>query len=181
MAERLKAGATTPDFTFDTPWKKGLKLSDFTKKSTTVLMFLRYIGCPICQMEIAELRGRIGEFTRRKVNLLVVLQSTPANITAAVSEKDVPFEIVCDPKEKLFALYGVKPGSIFRYVTPGSIIQAIRATKRGFRHGKYEGNEKQLPATFIIGTDGRVRWAYYGKNVSDVPKTDKLLAQIDRI
>ncbi len=180
MTKRLKAGAVAPDFTFDSPWKKGLKLSGFTKEGTTVLMFLRYMGCPVCQMKIAELRKEIGEFTRRKVSLLVVLQSTPDNVCRAVSEKDIPFVIVCDPKEKLFALYDVKPGSIFGYVTPTTIVRAIRATGLGFRHGKYEGNEKQLPATFILDKDRKVKYAYYGKNVADVPKTKKLLAELDR-
>ncbi len=180
MAKRLKAGATAPDFTFDTPWKKGLKLSAFTKKGTTVLMFLRYMGCPICQMKISELRKEIGDFDKRAVNLLVVLESTPENVTAMVSEKDMPFVIVCDPKEKLFSLYDVKPGSFFGYVTPTTIIRAIRATILGFKHGKYEGNEKQLPATFIIDKNRKVTYAYYGKNVADVPKTKKLLAAIDR-
>ena len=180
MNKKITTGMTAPDFTFDTPWKKGLKLSDFAKRGKTVLMFLRYIGCPICQMKIAELREEIGEFKRRKVNLLVVLQSTPANITGVVSEKDIPFVIVCDPKEKLFASYYVKPGSIFGYVTPTTIIRAIRATRRGFKHGKYEGNEKQLPAVFIIGTDKKVTYARYGKNVADVPETKEILGVIDK-
>jgi peroxiredoxin len=180
MTERLKAGATAPDFSFDTPWKKGLKLSDFTKKGTTVLMFLRYMGCPICQMKIAELRKEIVEFNRRKASLLVVLQSTPDNVCRTVSEKDIPFVVACDPKEKLFALYDVKPGSIFGYVTPTTIIRAIRATRLGFKHGTYEGNEKQLPATFVIDKNRKVNYAYYGKNVADVPKTMTILDEIDR-
>jgi peroxiredoxin len=180
MAQKLTAGTAAPDFVFDTPWQKKLKLSEFTGKKTTVLMFLRYMGCPICQMKIAELRKTFGEFEKRKVNLLVVLQSAPANVSAVISEKEMPFVIVCDPKERIFTLYGVKPGSIFGYVTPTTIVRAIKATRLGFRHGKYEGNEKQLPATFIIDKSRKVKYAYYGKNVADVPKTEKLLAEIDR-
>ena len=180
MSQRLTAGAAAPDFTFDTPWKKGEKLSGFTKKGTTVLMFLRYMGCPICQMKIAELKKEFPLFKKRGVSLLVVLQSTPENITPMISQKDMPFVIVCDPHERLFTLYGVRPGSIFGYVTPTTIVRAVRATLQGFKHGKYEGNEKQLPATFIIDKGGKVKYARYGKNVADVPKTEKLLAEIDR-
>jgi peroxiredoxin len=180
MSQRLAAGTIAPDFVFDTPWKKGQKLSGFTKKGTTVLMFLRYMGCPICQMKIAELKRQFPLFKERGVSLLVVLQSTPENITPMISEKEMPFVIVCDPQERLFTLYGVKPGSIFGYVTPTTIVRAIRAVGKGFKHGKYEGNEKQLPATFIIDKNGTVAYAHYGKNVADVPKTEKLLAKIGR-
>jgi thioredoxin-dependent peroxiredoxin len=180
MSQRLTAGATAPDFAFDTPWKKGQKLSDFTIKGTTVLMFLRYMGCPICQMKIAELKKEFSQFEKRGVSLLVVLQSAPENISRMISEKEMPFVIVCDAQERLFTLYGVKPGTIFGYVTPTTIVRAIRATRQGFRHGKYEGNEKQLPATFVIDKGRKVKYAHYGKNVADVPKTGKLLAEIDR-
>jgi peroxiredoxin len=181
MTQRFTEGSAAPDFVFDTPWKKKLKLSEFTDKKPTVLMFLRYVGCPICQMKIAELKKEFGRFEKAGANLLVVLQSTPENISAAVPEKEMPFVIVCDPQERLFTLYGVKPGSIFGYVTPTTIVRAIAAGRRGFKHGKYEGNEKQLPATFIIDKNRTVRWAHYGKNVADVPKTERLLSEIGRL
>ena len=180
MSQRVTAGSIAPEFVFDTPWKKRQKLSDFTKKGTTVLMFLRYIGCPICQMEIAELKKESPRFRERSASLLVVLQSTPENITSMISQEDMPFEIVCDPQERLFTLYGVKPGSTFDYITPTTIVRAATAVAKGFRHGTYEGNEKQLPATFIIDKGGKVRYAHYGRNVADVPKTGRLLAEIDR-
>jgi len=180
MSQRVTAGSIAPEFVFDTPWKKKQKLSDFTKKGTTVLIFLRYIGCPICQMKIAELKREFPRFRERSLSLLVVLQSTPENITPMVSQKDMPFEIGCDPQERLFTLYGVKPGSTLDYITPTTIVRAATAVAKGFRHGTYEGNEKQLPATFIIDRSGKVRYAHYGKNVADVPKTGRLLDEIDR-
>lgn len=180
MTPKLTAGSAAPDFVFDTPWAKGLKLSAFSKKGTTVLMFLRYMGCPICQMKIAELKKEFAQFEKRSAQLLVVLQSTPANITPLCAESEIPFTIVCDPKERIFTLYGVAPGSIFGYITPTTITRAIQATRKGFKHGKSEGNEKQLPATFIIDKGGNIRYAYYGKNVADVPSTKKLLSEIDR-
>jgi peroxiredoxin len=179
MTKRIAAGMIAPDFTFDTPFKKSQKLAGIVLKGRTVLMFLRYVGCPICQMKIAELKRDFNEFKRRRINLLVVLQSSPENIAGLVGKDDIPFEIVCDPKGKLFDLYAVRPGTIFGYVTPTTIMAVIRSMTRGFRHGKYEGNEMQLPAVFIIGTDKRVTYAYYGRNVADVPETKKLLEAID--
>jgi peroxiredoxin len=180
MGKRLYAGGDAPVFVFDTPWKKGLRLSDSIKKGPTVLVFLRYIGCPVCQMEVARFRADFDEFKRRKTELLVVLQSEPATITKATSEKDIPFPIVCDPKGDIFSLYGVNAGSIFSYLSPGSTMGALRAIRRGFKHGKFEGKEMQLPAAFVIDKNQRITFAYYGKNVADVPKTDVLLKIIDR-
>ena len=176
MKQTITAGAAAPDFTFDTPWRRDVRLSDVAKKHRTYLIFLRYMGCPLCQMTISRLKSEWGRFTDADLNVVVVLQSEPENITALVKQDELPFQIACDPDESLFRLYGVMPGSIFRYATPSVIKKAMRAKKLGFAHGKSEGKEMQLPAVFLIGRDMKVEYAYYGKNVGDVPENDDLLA-----
>jgi peroxiredoxin len=176
MKETIAVGMTAPDFTFHTPWKQNVHLSDVAKQRRTYLIFLRYMGCPLCQMKISELKKDWERFDDADLNMVVVLQSEPENITALTSEDEIPFLIACDPDETLFRLYGVTPGSIFRYATPSVIKKAMQAKKMGFAHGKSEGKELQLPAVFLIGKDMKVQYAYYGKNVGDVPENDELLA-----
>jgi peroxiredoxin len=180
MKTKLSVGKTAPDFMFDTPWKKSVKFSSVLKKGRALLVFLRYIGCPLCQMKIAELKKDFSTFKRRNIQILVFLQSDPKNVTEMFSEKDLPFTIVCDPKEKIFKRFGVLPGSFFRYVTPKVIARVIKATRRGFRHGKYEGQERQLPAVFLVEKNRKIAYAYYGKNVADVPDTALLLDEIKK-
>ncbi len=169
---------TAPDFTFDSPWKKSLQFHDYLKDSKAIIIFLRYIGCPLCQLKISEIKRDWQKFEKKGVQILVALQSTPENIKELIEEKDMPFTIICDPKERIFELYHVAPGSVFRYVTPGVIKKALKARKEGFKHGANEGKELQLPAVFIVGTDKKINYAYYGKNVGDVPDNDTLLTNL---
>ncbi len=87
----------------------------------------------------------------------------------------MPMTIICDPNMDIFKLYNVNPGSIFRYISPGIIKKALRARKEGFTHGKNEGKELQLPAAFLVDTDKTVTYAYYGKNIGDIPDNQFLL------
>jgi peroxiredoxin len=175
--KRITDGMDAPDFTFDTPWEKSLRFYDILKEGkNTALIFLRYIGCPLCQMKISELIRDYERFREQGITLMVVLQSTPENIKNTIEQK-VPFSIVCDPEQKLFSLYGVRAGSIFRYATPSVIKKAIRARKAGFAHGTYEGNERQLPALFIVDPHGKVVYSYYGKNVGDMPDNRTILGK----
>jgi len=176
MKETITQGMTAPDHTFNTPWKQGISLSGLAKERRTYLIFLRYMGCPLCQMKISRLKNDWERFNGADLNVVVVLQSEPENITSMVSEDEIPFHIACDPDETFFHLYGVTPGSIFRYATPSVIKKAMQAKKMGFSHGKSEGKEMQLPAVFLIDRDMKVKYAYYGKNVGDVPENDELLA-----
>lgn len=180
MNQKYHAGMKAPDFRFDTPEGKSHSLFDSLKSGDTLLVFLRYVGCPICQMKIAELTRDFDQFKKRMVGLIVALQSEPETVKKVVGKNGLPFPIACDPNEEIFKLYGVLPGSIFRYITPRTILSAVRSIAKGYRHGKYEGEERQLPAVFLVGKDKKILYAYYGKNVADVPGNKALLKIVEK-
>jgi hypothetical protein len=55
-------------------------------------------------------------------------------------------------------------------------IEKIKAS--GFVHGKYEGDENQLPALFITEPGGKVLYAHYAANSIDMPTVDELLEKL---
>lgn len=169
MVKKLQSGDTATDFIYDTPWESGQEFYKTAGEQTTVLFFLRYYGCPVCRMEMANLKRDIKLFEEKRAKVFVLLQSAPSTITALTSQEEWPFSIVCDPEGELFQLYGVEAGGIFKYLHPSGMAAAIKATVKGFRHGKFEGKETQLPAVFVVNRNKTIQWAYYGKTVSDVP------------
>jgi peroxiredoxin Q/BCP len=169
MKNKLNPGDAAVDFIYDTPWESGQKFYNSTGKKPTVLVFLRYRGCPVCQMEMANLKRDISLFEEKQARVFVFLQSSQATLTGSANQEDWPFTIVCDPEGDLFQLYGVEPGGIIKYLHPAGLVAAIKATIKGFRHGKFEGRETQLPAVFVVDPDKTIRWAYYGSTLSDVP------------
>ncbi len=174
MKNRMIKGMTAPDFTFNTPWKQSLHIYDFLKKEKALLVFLRYMGCPLCQLKISELSRDIDHFKAANTNVFIVLQSQPEIIREMANGKEFPMILICDPDMHIFNLYKVYSGSIFGYITPNVIKKAIQAKRHGFKHGKKEGKELQRPAAFLINTDKIVTYAYYGKNVGDIPDNPTL-------
>ena len=59
-----------------------------------------------------------------------------------------------------------------------SFKKILNAEKRGLKHGKYGGNELQLPVSFLIGKKGIIQFVHYGRDAEDVPKIDKMVAMI---
>jgi hypothetical protein len=49
---------------------------------------------------------------------------------------------------------------------------------QGYRHGKFEGHETQLPAVFIVGKDSMIKFAHYGRHLSDIPAPAAVAANI---
>ena len=174
MTTRLEPGMTAPNFTFDTPHEQNHDFLRDAGGAPSVLFFLRYMGCPLCQLRISEIVRDRDLFERAGYRVFVVLQSEPRVVSAAMTG-EMPFTVICDPGERIFSLYHVAPGGILGYIAPSVIMKALRASKAGFRHGAKEGRELQLPAVFIIDAAGKIAFAYYGKNIGDLPGNTALM------
>jgi peroxiredoxin len=179
MNAKLRVGDKAPDFIFETPWERGRGFYEAAGNKPAVLVFLRYLGCPICQIDMANLKREIGLIEQKGARLFVILQSSPDVVASATKKEDWPFTIICDPKGDLFQLYHVEPGGIIKYLHPAGLVAAIKATLQGYRHGKFEGHETQVPAVFIVAPDKVVKYAHYGRHISDVPSPSTLAANID--
>lgn len=175
---QLTDGYDVPDFGFDTPWETQQKFYDNAGNDAAVLIFLRYQGCPVCQLNMVNIKKDIALFHQKKARFFVVLQSQPEIVAGLNNKNDWPFTIICDPNSDLFRQFSVMPGGIFKYLHPAGLAAAIKATCKGFRHGKFEGRETQLPALFIVSTDKRITYAYYGKTINDLPAVEILLGKI---
>jgi peroxiredoxin len=157
---RVKPGDLAPDFTADSVNMGKITLSDF-KGHKTLLIFSRYFGCPVCQLEFDELRGFLRGYQSLKV--LYVNQSLPESAKKFIEGKDENFPVITSPKHngkyELYSLYGV------RSLSPASAIKILikgRKTRRlGKHHGPYEGIETQSPAQFLIDEDGKIISAEY--------------------
>ena len=166
---RLAPGMCAPDFAFETPWERDVGFDDAMGAAPAVLFFLRYAGCPLCQMRVAEIHRESSQWRNMGATTFVVLQSRPESVAWLVSKKETPFVPVCDPGGEVFSLYGVDPGGLHQYLAPSVLKKALAATGRGYRHGKREGREFQLPAVFVLQGGRRIRLAHYGKNIDDLP------------
>lgn len=178
MGSKLPIAKKAPDFTFKTPWDREANFYDAAGRHPAVLIFLRYYGCPVCRMEMAKIKQTIGLAGQKGARVFVVLQSAPETIASLIGKEDFPFTIICDPQGKIFNLYGVEAGGFFKYLHPAGLIAAIRAVSRGFRHGRFEGKETQLPAAFAMTVDRIIRYGHYGENIGDIPALEKILGHI---
>ncbi|MBW1989675.1 MAG: AhpC/TSA family protein [Deltaproteobacteria bacterium] len=175
MAKRLVKESAAPDFEFMTPWEGPLTLRSLLEQGPVVLYFLRYLGCPLCRMKLDEIKRDAEKFTQKGYQVLAVIQSTRQTVAETVTPEEYPFTIACDPDAEAYISYRVTPGSFLQYVAPHAALKAMKALREGYTHGKKEGLELQVPAVFVIGSDGTLHYVYYGKNVADVPENEEIL------
>lgn len=174
---KLKPTDKAPNFTFDTPDAKGLDFYEALKARRTILIFSRYIGCSLCQLKLMETVRGYDSIVASGGDVLFFLQSTEENAKERLREMGVKFTVVLDPEQKIYKLYDVTPAkSKLGLVSPKVLGQMQEIKKLGIQHGAYEGDELQLPATFIVDDQAIVWYARYAKNAGDMPDNQELLA-----
>lgn len=176
MSPPPPVGTPAPDLDVLDAAGEPLRLADL-RGHPVVLVFLRHLGCPLCRLEIAELRRRHDEFAALGATVVVVVDSPAERVAPFVRGEDVPFRLIGDPEHSLYRRYGVARGGLRQIAAPGAARQTVRATLRGHLHGRFEGDERQLPAAFVIDEDGMVRLAHLGTHVGNTAPVEVLLEQ----
>lgn len=180
---RITEGDRFPSFSFSTAERTDLNSGDVLK-GKTVFWFLRYIGCTVCRYDVELIRQRYQEFTDHDAQVFVVMQSDQKHIIDDLAKTDtvLPFEIICDPEQKIYRLLSIDPAVSMEALAEGVSEQlrekAKKARSMGFSHGDYEGDEQQLPAMFIVDEAGTVLYAHYAENIMDMPLIDDVLAML---
>jgi peroxiredoxin len=181
MASKMTVGCKMPDFTYDTAFETGLRLSETVKKAKkTALVFLRFYGCPVCQFDIHNYAEAYEKLTADDGQLLVVLQSQQSTITSQMDKDTLPFDLVCDPDQTLYKLLAIGSQTEpldFVNLKDSFILNKLNTmTAAGYDHvvGQPEGNENQLPAAFVVTPDLKVTYVHYGTWPGDAPSVEVL-------
>ena len=175
---KLTVGDKLPNFTFDTPYQKGLSMYEELKKAPkTALVFLRYYGCPFCQFDMHSYEVSYDQITASGYQFFVVLQSDPDKLKKTLAGHPLPFPIICDPQMKLYKELEIPDGTGMTLAGPNTMTKAAAVKAAGYQHGDYEGIETQLPATFAVDQSGTVTYVHYAEFIDD-SATDKQLIDL---
>lgn len=165
---RWTADQAAPDFERPDFTGRRVRLSALTASGRRVaLVFLRYIGCPVCQMRFWELDRRRGDYEALGAELMVVVQSDAARLAEYHRAKPFSLIVLPDADKTLYDLYGVGRATWGQYAAPAALKSALKATFSGHLHGRFDGDERQLPGDFVIDSDGRFLMTRVGEHIAD--------------
>jgi peroxiredoxin Q/BCP len=103
---------------------------------------------------MAQLRQDYPAFALRETEVIAIGPDTKEVFAAFWREHSLPFTGLPDPQAALLNLYG----------------QEVSLFKFG-----------RMPAQVIVDKQGIVRFAHYGKSMSDIPENSELLEILDKL
>lgn len=151
-------------------------------QNPAAILFLRYVGCTKCQLDIHELLSHQKEIAEKGVQVFVVFQSAPSTVRESLT--DFPFEIICDPIQALYKRFDVLPAQTKEEFLDvehfAKAHEAFQEKKRtlGLVHGAYEGNELQRPAIFLLDASKRIVYLHYAASLMDMPSVESWLQMV---
>ena len=156
----LKIGDPAPRFKLESYNAGLIDLDQALGQSKIVLIFSRYFGCPICQLDLKTLLEKVNKITSKVSQLLYVTQSGPDKAKQFIAEKGMNFPVIPSTTEGLYAQYGLGKFGLSDLIKIPSRLNAAKAA--GFIHGDYEGTETQNPGQFVIDSEGKIIHAKKG-------------------
>ncbi len=168
---QLTTGDLAPQFTTVDAFGKPVDLTDY-KDSHVLLVFMRYAGCPFCNLTLHRLTMEYPMLRDSGCKVIAVVQSDAARIQTDVYDRHKhrpQYPIIPDLSKKLYGPYGVRSSKKAIAKSFLDIPYWLKsAYTLGFKQTKLDSDSFLVPATFLIGPgEQRIVKAEYNSSFYD--------------
>jgi len=155
----LKVGNNAFLFSSVDQYGKVVDLKTELKKGPVVLFFYRGSWCPYCNKQMAELEDSISLIRAKGATVIAVTPETKQSMKKIINKSKADFSIIHDEGYKIMNAYNVSfnvdSSTLAKYKSMNLLLSEANGT-----------NDVKLPvpATYIIGTDGKIKYSYFDTN-----------------
>ncbi len=162
--QSISKGNTFPTFDLPNATNELRSLENFLSNGPLVISFYRGAWCPYCNLEINALQHNLPEIIAAGGQLVAISPQTPDKSVDQVSASQLTFEVLSDVGNKLAKQCGLV------FTLPESLRSIYKSWQIDIPgHNGDNSFELPIPATYIIDTDGFIRYAF-----ADMDYTNRL-------
>ncbi|QDU63173.1 Putative peroxiredoxin bcp [Planctomycetes bacterium Pan216] len=155
-----RAGDAAPDFELTNAAGEKVRLSEQLKKGPVVLQWYRGGWCPYCNLQLRAMQKALPEFEEQGATLIAISPQLPDKSLSTKEKQELQFDVVSDLGNKVAEDYGI----VFKLPEDVATIYD-KFVKLQEQNGD-DSNELPLPATYVIGQDGKIHHAYLNADYS---------------
>ncbi|QDO94868.1 AhpC/TSA family protein [Formosa sediminum] len=152
----IKVGEKAPSFNLPNAKGTVTNLEDLLAEGPVVVTFYRGSWCPYCNLQLRALQAKLGEIQELGATLVAISPQVPDGSLSKDEISNMEFTVLSDQDAKVAKAYGVA------WEVPEFLAEHMRVDRNldleQINNGN--GNILPIPATFILGTDGVVKWNY---------------------
>ena len=152
-------GANVPELTLQTVNGKLFNLNEAIRNKPTVLIFYRGGWCPYCNMQLGQLQDIEAEIIKSGYQIIAISPDRPGKLSESIDKYKMNYLLLSDSNmaaAKAFQIaFKLDEATIKKYGEYG--IDLVDAS--GEKHYSLP-----VPAVFVIGTDGIIKFEYVNPN-----------------
>ncbi len=170
----VKAGDTAPDFTLPDGNGRDVSLSEMLRRGPLVLNFFRGGWSVFCLLELHALREALPEIRSRGAEVLAISPEIGERAVSLCGREKLDFPVLTDADNSVARRFGIV------HDIPESLQSLYR--KWGFSLPEFNGTDHwhlPLPATYVVGTDRRIRAAVVEKDPTRRMEIKDILSALD--
>lgn len=169
----LNKGDNFPSFSLPNAENNSLVFNDLIKNDPLVISFYRGAWCPYCNLELNALQQRQAEIINAGGQLIAISPQVPDKSSDQISKSQLTFEVLSDAGNKLAKQCGLV------FTLPESLRPIYEAWQLDIPgHNADDTFELPMPATYIIGTDGIVHYAFVDMDYTKRLEPDIIIEQL---
>jgi peroxiredoxin len=147
----LTVGAQAPEFALNDSKGRLVRSQDMLALGPLVVKFFRGRWCPYCVTELETWRDLYGQLRERGALMVAIGPQTEQQNDFMVSQHELPFAVLRDPGCALAEKFGVA------YTVPEYLREHYLSILINVPFVNGEASWRlPLPATYVLGRDGRV-------------------------
>ncbi|MGI8907260.1 MAG: redoxin domain-containing protein [Candidatus Sumerlaeaceae bacterium] len=151
----IEVGQDAPDFELPLAGaKEKFKLSDYKSKQPVVLLFFPLAWTSVCTQQMCDTRDAMGQYDGLGAKVVGISVDSPFALDKFKQEQGVNFDMASDFNREACDAYGCKYDEL---------IGLKGVAKR---------------SAFVIGKDGKVKYAKVNDNAKEVPSASEIQAAL---
>jgi glutaredoxin-dependent peroxiredoxin len=155
----LRIGQRVPDFALPDTEKKERKLSEFTQKGRTVLLFFPFAFSGVCDKEMCTFRDSMGKYNSLNAQPVGISVDSVYTLKVFAQTYGIQFPLLSDFNKKVSKAYGTLHET---WVAMG-----------------YKGVSKR--AAFVLDGKGILRYKWTTDNPGEEPPYDEVVAALGKL
>ncbi|HET9109928.1 MAG TPA: redoxin domain-containing protein [Ktedonobacterales bacterium] len=172
---KLRPGQLAPSFAMRDMSGRAVSLADY-RGASVLISFNRAAVCPLCNVRTYHLIRRYPLYQQMGLNMIAFFESAPEQAHFYLDRLQAPYPIVADQRHEVYDAYGLGAsfiGGLRALLGRRGVYREADRLRLGSGSNLWEnlrrmdGKLSRLPGDFLIGPDGRVQVAHYGRDAGD--------------
>lgn len=169
-------GDQAPMFELANALGETVTLPGLLKQGPVVLVWYRGGWCPYCSLTLRAYQEHLDEIRDAGATLVAISPETPDKGVETRDANELGYQVLSDDGNRVANRYGV----VF------ALDPALRDVYRGFGIDLPEANGDAswtlpLAATYVIGTDGEIKWAFVDADYTKRAEPSEVVAALREI